>query len=104
LFRHHPTQHLSNRLINGVTPSVGCNELLLSFNARHAQSMFHAQYTAEAFLVNEFENIAKKVQEFASTRRQVDDIPDLVLKLEKVCNQACMELENEFKRIKGTTR
>ena len=52
----------------------------------------------------EFENIAKKVQEFASTRRQVDDIPDLVLKLEKVCNQACMELENEFKRIKGTTR
>jgi hypothetical protein len=51
----------------------------------------------------DFENIAKKVQEYASTQRQTDTIPDLVLQLEKVCNQACNELEKEFNRIKGTT-
>jgi CheY-like chemotaxis protein len=51
----------------------------------------------------DFENIAKKVQEYASTQRQTETIPDLVSQLEKVCNQACNELEKEFNRIKGTT-
>jgi PAS domain S-box-containing protein len=51
----------------------------------------------------DFENIAKKVQEFASTQRQADGIHDMVSQLEKVCNQACRELKSEFNRIKGTT-
>lgn len=50
----------------------------------------------------DFENIAKAVQEYASTQKQTDGIPDMVLKLEIVCNQACTELEKEFNRIKDT--
>jgi CheY-like chemotaxis protein len=50
----------------------------------------------------DFENIAKKVQEYASTRRQTDGIPALVLQLETVCKQACKELEEEFNTIKNT--
>jgi PAS domain S-box-containing protein len=52
---------------------------------------------------SDFENIAKKVQEYASTQKQTDGIPFMVRQLEKVCTQACNELEKEFKRIKETT-
>ncbi len=50
----------------------------------------------------DFENMAKKVQEYANTQQQVDGIPDLVLKLEDVCNQACRELKAEYNSIKET--
>jgi len=47
-----------------------------------------------------FENMAKKVQEYASTQQQSDGIPDLVLQLENICAQACVELKEEFNTIK----
>lgn len=49
----------------------------------------------------DFETMAKRVQEFASTQKQADDISDLVLQLETICNQACSELKIEFNRIKN---
>ncbi len=49
----------------------------------------------------DFENMAKKVQEYASTQQQTDGIINLVLQLENVCNQACVELEEEFNSIKN---
>ena len=49
----------------------------------------------------DFENMAKKVQEFAFTQQQTDLIPDLVLKLENVCTRACEELKEEFNNIKN---
>jgi len=50
----------------------------------------------------DFENMAKKVQEYASTMKQMDEIAGLVLQLENVCLQACKELEREFDMIKNT--
>ncbi len=50
----------------------------------------------------DFENMAKQVQEYASTQLQTDGIPALVLQLEDVCAQACMELQEEFNMIKNT--
>jgi len=50
----------------------------------------------------DFENMAKKVQEYASTQQQTDGIPDLVRQLENICAQACKELEIEFNMIKNT--
>jgi PAS domain S-box-containing protein len=49
----------------------------------------------------DFENMAKQVQEYASRQNQIDGIPDLVLKLENVCAQACIELEEEFNNLKS---
>jgi PAS domain S-box-containing protein len=49
----------------------------------------------------DFENMAKQVQEYASTQQQADGIPALVLKLEDICAQACMELQEEFNAIKN---
>ena len=49
----------------------------------------------------DFENMAKKIQEYARTRQQVEEIPDLALKIEKVCAQACIELEEELNTIKN---
>jgi HPt (histidine-containing phosphotransfer) domain-containing protein len=53
-------------------------------------------------ITTDFENMAKKVQEYAGTRQQTGRIHDLVLQLEDICNQACMELEEEFDMIKNT--
>jgi PAS domain S-box-containing protein len=52
----------------------------------------------------DFENMAKKVQEYASTQQQTDGIPDLVMQLENICSQACKELEIEFDIIKNTPK
>jgi PAS domain S-box-containing protein len=49
----------------------------------------------------DFENMAKKVQEYASTQQQTEGIPDLVKQLEVICNQACQELKEEFNKIKN---
>ena len=49
----------------------------------------------------DFENIAKKVQEDVDNiQRHRHGMPDLVLQLEKVCIEACRELEAEFNVIK----
>ena len=51
----------------------------------------------------DFENLAKKVQESANNiQHQAERIPDMVMQLEKICNQACNELEEEFNKIKKT--
>jgi PAS domain S-box-containing protein len=49
----------------------------------------------------DFENMAKKVQDYASTQQLTDGIPDMVLQLEIVCAQACKELTEEFNTIKN---
>jgi PAS domain S-box-containing protein len=50
----------------------------------------------------DFENMAKKVQDYASTQQQADGIPDMVLQLENVCARACKELQDEVNTIKNT--
>jgi len=51
----------------------------------------------------DFEDMAKKVQEYASTQKQEDGIHDMVVKLANVCSQACNELQEELNRIKKAT-
>jgi HPt (histidine-containing phosphotransfer) domain-containing protein len=50
----------------------------------------------------DFENMAKKVQEYAGTRQQTEKIHDLVTQLEDICNQACIELGEEINMVKNT--
>jgi len=49
----------------------------------------------------DLENMAKKVQEFASNQESVDEIKTMVTELGSVCEQACRELEIELNRIKN---
>ncbi len=51
---------------------------------------------------SDFEGMAKKIQEYARSQQQIEDIADLVLQIEAVCTQACLELKEEFKKIKNT--
>jgi len=44
----------------------------------------------------DFENIAKKVQDFADTQQKTDGVLEMVLQLESVCLQACEELREEY--------
>jgi PAS domain S-box-containing protein len=52
----------------------------------------------------DFEIMAKKVQEYASTQQQLDGINDLVFQIGNVCTQACMELREEYDRIKDSIK
>ena len=54
-------------------------------------------------LGTDFENMAKKVQEYANTRLQGEGIADFVLQIEIVCTQACGELEVEYNKIKNNS-
>jgi len=49
-----------------------------------------------------FENMAKQVQEYASSQSAIEEISELVLQLETVCMQACKELAIEYKTLKKT--
>jgi CheY-like chemotaxis protein len=51
---------------------------------------------------NDFENMAKKVQEYTRTRQHLDEVKELVMQIDDVCSQACIELEEEYKVIKKT--
>ncbi|OIR05688.1 autoinducer 2 sensor kinase/phosphatase LuxQ [mine drainage metagenome] len=47
-----------------------------------------------------YENMAKKVKEYADTQQQTELIQDMVSQLADVCVQACKELTEEFNAIK----
>ena len=49
----------------------------------------------------DFENLAKKIQEFAKAQKKIEDIHDFVSELEQACIQACAELEEEYNLIKN---
>jgi PAS domain S-box-containing protein len=50
----------------------------------------------------DYENIAKKIQEFTIAQEKNEGIHELVLQLEEVCLQACIELEEELEIIKNS--
>jgi CheY-like chemotaxis protein len=47
----------------------------------------------------DFENMAKKIQDYAATQGQFAGIQEMFLKIETVCSQACKELEVEFNTL-----
>lgn len=51
----------------------------------------------------DFENMAKKIQEYAGSQHQADEIPQLVSEVNNVCEQACIELQEEFDTMKNMT-
>jgi PAS domain S-box-containing protein len=48
----------------------------------------------------DFENIARKIQDYAKSQQETEIIPHLVSQLEQICEQACEELKEEFNAIK----
>jgi PAS domain S-box-containing protein len=47
-----------------------------------------------------YENMAKKIQEYASRKEHLDKVQKMVVELDSICSQACKELEKEFDRLK----
>ncbi|MGB4969271.1 MAG: ATP-binding protein [Saprospiraceae bacterium] len=50
---------------------------------------------------SDFENIAKKIQDYAIAQQFSEDIHDMVQQIETICFQACIELEEEIKIYKS---
>lgn len=51
---------------------------------------------------NNFENIAKKIQEYAALQLNSEHVLGMVTELENVCLQACKELKEELKKLINT--
>ncbi len=51
-------------------------------------------------LHKDYENSAKKIQEYSGTKIHLEEIEKLVLQMDKVCSGACKELEKELNRKK----
>jgi CheY-like chemotaxis protein len=51
---------------------------------------------------SDFENMARKIHEYANTQLVKEGIDEMAIELENVCKQACNELEIEFNLIKNT--
>ena len=49
----------------------------------------------------DYEDMAKKIQEFAKTQLLSEGISEMIIQLENICAQACIELEEEFNTIKN---
>ena len=52
----------------------------------------------------DFEEMAIKIQDFASKQFQEDSIVEMVVQLENICVQACTELQEELINIKNLKR
>jgi PAS domain S-box-containing protein len=52
-------------------------------------------------LHTDYENMAKKIQKFANTMQNTAELSDLVIKLENICNQACLELLEDLNTYKN---
>jgi CheY-like chemotaxis protein len=49
----------------------------------------------------DFENMARKIQDFTVNQMQTDGIQDMVTKLGDICSQACNELQEDYNMIKN---
>jgi len=84
----------------GLIKSMKTSMIEKDWNGLH--SAVHKMIPSFAIMgINpDFENMAKKVQEYAGTLQQSDSIQDMVTQLGNICTQACRELEEEYKKIK----
>ncbi len=48
----------------------------------------------------DFEDTARKIQEYSDSKKHLNEVPEMVLQLETCCSKACEELEEELKIIK----
>lgn len=53
---------------------------------------------------SDYENLAKKVQEYARTKQHTEKIPNLVAQLDFVCREACIELKEEYNTFKNSIK
>lgn len=50
----------------------------------------------------DFENTARKIQEYSDSKKHLNEVPEMVLQLETCCSKACEELEEELNIIKNS--
>jgi len=55
-------------------------------------------------LSGDSENLARKIHELAGTLLKKDNIQNMVLEMEAICSQACIELAEELESMKNKTR
>jgi len=85
------------------TPTL-INEMKKSFHENDWEALYLAVHKmipsfAIVGISNDFENMAKKLQDYASAQQHSDGMPGLVKQLENICMQACAELTIAFNSI-----
>jgi PAS domain S-box-containing protein len=81
------------------------NTMKQSFEDKDWKSLYAAVHKmipsfAIMGISTDFENMAKKIQDYSSKLDTSNEIQEMVLQLETICEQACKELEEELNMIK----
>jgi len=53
---------------------------------------------------SDYENMAKRIQEYAGIQKELGNITDMVFQLETICDQVCAELIEESSKLKNAER
>ena len=90
------------------TPSL-ISKMKLSLYEKDWESLYTAVHKMiPSFSImgihKDFEEMAKKIQEYSHTQEHLDEVEELVLKLETICSQACVELKEEYNLVEKTKR
>jgi PAS domain S-box-containing protein len=87
-------------LISEMKKSIKENDWISMFNAAHKM--------IPSFVImgisSEFEMLARKIQDYASVRKQALEVNAWITELDTVCTQACKELMIECNRIKSENK
>lgn len=79
-----------------------------SFQTEDWSSLQSAVHKIPSFSImgisSDFEVMARRIQEFASNQQRNEEMKDLVFQLESICNNACIELQEELSKIKNLTK
>ncbi|WKD86263.1 Aerobic respiration control sensor protein ArcB [Polaribacter huanghezhanensis] len=83
---------------------IEMKQSMLDKNWKSLQAAVHKMIPSFAIMgiSTDYEDMAKKVQEYATREEQTEGVLAMVLKLEEVCLQACGELEIELNTIKNS--
>jgi HPt (histidine-containing phosphotransfer) domain-containing protein len=86
------------------TPSL-ISKIKLSLSEKDWDSLFGSVHKIiPSFSImgihKDYEEIAKKIQEYSSKQQHLDEIRELVSQLETICLKACDELKEEYDNYK----
>jgi HPt (histidine-containing phosphotransfer) domain-containing protein len=100
------TEMISLYLTQTTSLIAAMNQSLQSNDWNELQAIAHKMISSFSIMgiSKDYENLAKKIQEYASTQQHTEKIPDFVLQLTGILTQVCEELHDADNVIKETNK
>ncbi len=76
------------------------NESLIAQNWKSLNAAVHKLIPSFAIMGihQDYENLARKIEEYTKENKHLDELPELIVQLESICSKACEELKEVVKK------